>query len=185
MAQRSITLGPGNGSVKFRTFRDGLASKAGHDLVLGVDRWSATLDGDSDDPSSSRVTATLDLRSISIQQATGGVKPLSDGDRKDIIKNLEKTLNVGQNPEVTFRTTGVNAGGVGSVDLSGTITLSGKSSPIRFQLQRQSGMGGERLTGTVPILHSAFGIKPYSGLLGALKIKDEVLVDVDVNVPTA
>ena len=184
MAPRSITLGPGNGSVKLRTFRDGLASKAGHDLVLGVDRWSATLDGDSDDPSSNRVNATLDLRSISIQSATGGVKPLSDGDRKDIIKNLEKTLNVGQNPEVSFRTTGVQ-GSNSSVDLSGTITLSGKSSPIRFQLSRSSGPGGERLTGTVPILHSAFGIKPYSGLLGALKIKDEVLVDVDVNVPTS
>ena len=37
-------LGPDNGTLTVRTGRGGAAAKAGHDLLIEVERWSATLD---------------------------------------------------------------------------------------------------------------------------------------------
>ena len=37
-----------------------------------------------------------------------------------------------------------------------------------------------RLTGTATVMQSEFGIKPYSAMLGALKVKDQVEIDLDV-----
>ena len=41
---RLMRLGPENGTLTVRTGRGGAAAKAGHDLVIEVERWSATLD---------------------------------------------------------------------------------------------------------------------------------------------
>ena len=40
-----------------------------------------------------------------------------------------------------------------------------------------------RLHGTIPLRQSDFGIKPYKGLMGALKVRDVVEIVVDVAVP--
>ena len=40
----SQNFGPDNGSLKIRTGRTGGAAKAGHDLVIEVESWQATLD---------------------------------------------------------------------------------------------------------------------------------------------
>jgi hypothetical protein len=41
-----------------------------------------------------------------------------------------------------------------------------------------------RLKGKVPIVQSNFGVKPFSAMMGALKVKDEVEVDLDVKLPS-
>ena len=35
----------------------------------------------------------------------------------------------------------------------------------------------------IPVVQSDFGIKPYSPMLGQLKVADEVVVEIDVGVP--
>jgi hypothetical protein len=35
-------IGPANGTLQVRTYREGLAQKAGHDLVIDVGQWEAT-----------------------------------------------------------------------------------------------------------------------------------------------
>jgi hypothetical protein len=35
------------------------------------------------------------------------------------------------------------------------------------------------VTGTIPVTQTAWGIKPYRGLMGALKVRDDVEVVVD------
>ena len=44
VADMSQNFGPDNGSLKIRTARTGGAAKAGHDLVIEVESWQATLD---------------------------------------------------------------------------------------------------------------------------------------------
>ncbi len=39
----SHKLGPADGSLQVRTFREGVAQKVGHDLVFAVTRWEATV----------------------------------------------------------------------------------------------------------------------------------------------
>jgi hypothetical protein len=45
--------------------------------------------------------------------------------------------------------------------------------------------GEGRYRGSVTVPQSAFGIKPYSGFFGALKLKDEVVVEFEVDLAKA
>jgi hypothetical protein len=40
-----------------------------------------------------------------------------------------------------------------------------------------------RVTGTLPVTQSDWGIKPYRGLMGALKVRDTVEIGIDVQLP--
>jgi hypothetical protein len=42
-----------------------------------------------------------------------------------------------------------------------------------------------RYRGTATVAQSAFGIKPYTGLFGALKLRDEVVVEFEVDLSQA
>ena len=53
--------------------------------------------------------------------------------------------------------------------------MAGTTRPVQFTLQREGG----RLRATVPVQQSQWGIKPYRGLMGALKVRDDVEVVLD------
>ena len=61
--------------------------------------------------------------------------------------------------------------------VEGDLTLVGTTRPVSARLTR--GADG-RLTGTIPVVQSQWGIKPYRGLMGALKVRDDVEIRVDV-----
>ena len=44
LTEGSHRLGPEHGSLVVKTYREGVAAKVGHDLVIEVTRWEATLD---------------------------------------------------------------------------------------------------------------------------------------------
>ena len=78
------TIGPSNGSLKVKTGKEGAAAKMGHDLVIGVNSWEATVEG-GDSPS---ITLTADPGSLEVIEGSGGAKPLSDKDKGDIKKSI-------------------------------------------------------------------------------------------------
>jgi polyisoprenoid-binding protein YceI len=184
MAATPVTLGPSDGSITVRTYREGMAARAGHDLVMEATSWNAAAHVDHEDPTASSVQATVDLRSLEIRQATGGVKPLSDGDRKDIFKNMDKTLSLDKHPEVTFHSKKVETANGGSkLHVHGDLTLAGHTRHVTLEVDVAPNGDKDHLTGTVTLHHTHFGVKPYQGLLGALKIRDAVEIDLDLNVP--
>jgi polyisoprenoid-binding protein YceI len=64
----------------------------------------------------------------------------------------------------------------GRIHAEGELTLSGTTQPIAFDLV----VGDDgKLRASVVVTQSAWGIKPYSALFGALKVKDEVQVVLD------
>ena len=58
----------------------------------------------------------------------------------------------------------------------------GSTRPIEFDLS--SSDGGE-VSGTAVVTQTAFGIKPYSALFGALKVRDEVQVVLQARISAA
>ena len=76
-------FGPDNAALRVKTGRQGAAAKAGHDLVVDVTSWGATLDVGEDRRHVS-VELNADPDSLRIREGTGGVQPLSDEDRADI-----------------------------------------------------------------------------------------------------
>src|SRR4051812_34010207 len=80
-------LGPANGSMQVKTYREGVAAKVGHDLVIDVTRWEATV-VIADDPAASTIELHADALSLRVREGLRGVKPLTDKDRAEIATNI-------------------------------------------------------------------------------------------------
>jgi polyisoprenoid-binding protein YceI len=176
----NFRLGPDNGRVLLKTGRQGFAALAGHDLTLEVTRWSAQVDVPDEEAggvTAATVKAEFDLGSLEVRDGTGGAKPLTDRDRSDIKKQMAKILGTGTAGFTSTRVVKVGASG-GAIE--GTFTLNGQSEPLRLQVT-EAGPGRYRAAGTV--IQTALGIKPYVGFFGALKLKDEVGVELEVTLP--
>ena len=174
----NFRLGPDAGRVVIKTGRAGLAAKAGHDLTIEVTRWSAQVEvpAESDGgQSDATVSAELDLGSLEVREGTGGAMPLTDRDRREIKKQIGGILGGGT---ASFASTRVIPSGA----IEGTVTLNGKTQPARLQLT-DSGSG--RYRGSATLAQTGFGIKPYTGFFGALKLKDEVAVEFEVDLSKA
>jgi polyisoprenoid-binding protein YceI len=174
----TFELGPGDGQVLVRTGREGLAARAGHDLTLEITRWSARVtvpDAASGGIAAASLTAELDLGELAVRLGTGGAKPLTDRDRRDIQGTARKIL--GQAARASFASSRVIPSSGSSGAIEGTLTLRGTSRPLRLQVT-SSGPGHFR--GGATVRQTDFGITPYSGFLGALKLKDEVTVEFDI-----
>jgi polyisoprenoid-binding protein YceI len=178
----NFRLGPENGRVVLKTSRAGLAAMAGHDLTIEVTRWSAQVkvpDEEAGGVSAATVSAEFDLGSLEVRQGTGGAKPLTDRDRADIKKTMGGILGTGT---ASFTSSRIVRSGASGGAVEGTFTVHGRSEPVRLQITEPE-PGRYRGSGTV--VQTALGIKPYVGFFGALKLKDEVGVEIEVHLPAA
>ena len=178
----SFRLGPDTGRVVIKTSRAGLAAKAGHDLTIEVTRWSAQVDvpaAEDGGVAAATVSAELDLGSLEVREGTGGAMPLTDRDRREIKKQMSGILGGGA---ASFASSRIIPAGSGDGVIAGTITPTGTPQPTRLQVT-DSGSG--RYRGSVTLAQTGFGIKPYSGFFGALKLRDEVVVEFEVDLSKA
>src|SRR4051794_22397602 len=128
MRAGTFTLGPDDARLQVLTRRSGIAARAGHDLTLEVTRWEAELVlGDA--PS---LTLTADPRSLVVRAGSGGVKPLTDKDRRDIRRNVERDV-LGAQP-IAFRSTGAWPDG-DRLQVEGELTLNATARPAAFDLR--------------------------------------------------
>ncbi|MHB1837357.1 MAG: YceI family protein [Solirubrobacteraceae bacterium] len=166
-------LGPQNGTLTVRTGRVGAASKAGHDLLIRVERWSATVKL-APDPAQTTMSLSADSRSFTVLEGTGGMKGLSESDKRGIPKTVDKEVLKGT--PIEFRCTAVRPDGDGRYHVTGDLDMSGSTNLIAFDLQLAD---DGRLTGSATVKQTEWGMKPYTALFGALKVADEVVVEVD------
>jgi polyisoprenoid-binding protein YceI len=158
-------LGPDNASLHVETGRSGAAAKAGHDLIIDVNAWEATLKvGES-----SSLALSADPTSLKVREGKGGMQALKDDDKEDIHKTIDK--DVLKQKDITFTSSSVEAAGDG-LTISGDLELGGKTKPITFDVTES----GDTVSGSASFNQSDWGIKPYSALFGALKVNDEVKV---------
>lgn len=172
----SHLVGPEHGRLLLRTSRQGVAGAAGHDLTIEVDRWSGAVVV-ADAPPDSSVEVTVQLATLRVLEGTGGVKPLSDRDKREIAQTARRLLDTDHHPEATFVSTGVRESASGGV-IEGTLTLRGRQRPIELTVT-DLGKGRYRAVGEVA--QSAYGIKPYTAFFGALKLADRVRVEAEVD----
>lgn len=170
-----LPLSPSDGRLILRTYREGFAAQVGHDLTLEISSWSATVapPGSDDGPA---IEARIDLASLRVLEGTGGVKPLTDNDRRDIAGNARKSLGTDRHPEAVYRSTGFTPSGDGGT-FEGTLSLHGVDRPLSLAVAR-TGQGGYRATATVR--QTEYGIKPYTAFFGTLKVRDTVEVEVEI-----
>jgi hypothetical protein len=167
-------IGPDNGSVTIKTGREGAAAKAGHDLVLEATSWDGTLEiGDN-----ASCELNIDPGSIEVVSGSGGAKPLGDKDKADIKKSIAgKVLGSSQ---ITFKSSDVQADN-GSMNVKGDLSVAGGSDSINIPLT----VGDDgTVRGSIKLSQSSFGIKQFKALMGALKVSDQVEVQIEAKLPT-
>jgi polyisoprenoid-binding protein YceI len=154
------TFGPENGTLSVRTSRTGAAAKAGHDLLLHVTAWRATLDVEADGAPAA-IVLDADSSSLRVQEGTGGMQALGDEDKSEIEQTIDEIL---KRRQIGFRSTAVEAAGDGTFSGTGELTLDGNTRPVEFDVT----VGDGTLSGVAVVKQSEWGIKPYSALFGAL-----------------
>ena len=169
-------IGPSNGRLVLRTFREGMAAMVGHDLVIDITRWQGTVtipDGAGGQPS---LSAEIDLASLEVREGVGGVKPLSDSDRDEIKGNIAETLKTSDNRKAAFQSKTVQLQG-NNATVDGEFTLAGATHPLRITVEEN---GGRTVVGKAIVQQTTWGIKPYKAFLGALKVRDTVEIEATV-----
>jgi polyisoprenoid-binding protein YceI len=174
-----LRFGAGQGKIALLTARDGLAAQVGHDLTIEITQWSAELVV-ADDHTPAGLTARAELNSLVVREGTGGVKPLTDKDRREIAVTARRLLRTDRHSVATFTASRFEPGQDGGGAVDGTLSLAGSERPLRLQV----GKNGERAYhATASVRQSDFGIKPYTAFLGVLKVSDVVRIVVDVELP--
>ncbi len=153
------------------TYKEGLLSAVAHDFEIRVDRFDLDID-----EVSLAVRARFDATSLRVLGALhdGAPRPgaLGESDRHKIEHTIaEEVLHAREHASIVFVSSAVTAEGEG-FRVTGDLTLHGKARPLTFLARPE----GSRMVAAVRLHQPDFGIKPYSAMLGALKIKPDVTV---------
>jgi polyisoprenoid-binding protein YceI len=169
-------LGPEAGRILIKTFRTGLGAKIGHDLTIEATRWYCEAVVNVADLSACSAAVSVEVGGLEAREGTGGAKPLTDSDRETINGKLREILAAEHHPTIDFRSSHVSVSN-DSFTVDGELSIAG--------VTRTQEVGGrvddEHVRGTATIVQTRWGIKPYSAMLGALKLKNDVQVQFDLS----
>jgi polyisoprenoid-binding protein YceI len=171
----TYVIGPQTGQLLLHTSREGVAARVGHDLTITFESWSGRVAVRTVDPVEAEVEVTIEIGSMKILEGTGSVVPLTGRDRREITSTALRLLDAEKHPQARFTSTSVSGGADGG-SIQGTLTIGGQAAPVTIDV---TGNGTWRASTSV--LQSAFGIKPYKAFFGALKLADEVGIEVAVD----
>jgi polyisoprenoid-binding protein YceI len=103
------------------------------------------------------------------------MQALGEEDKASIHQSIDD--DVLRREEVTFRSTRVTPDEAGGrLAVRGDLTIVGSTRPIEFDVA----VGDDgALSATAVVTQTAWGLKPYSILFGALKVADDVEIELD------
>lgn len=154
-----------------------MAQKVGHDLIIEVGRWNASVEV-GEDGTPTAVSLEADPMSLRVLEGHRGVKPLTDSDRSEIRSNIDEKILRGH--PISFSSTLVEHSG-GRLTVNGELSIAGTTKPASFELKLDE---AGRVSGTLPVTQSQWGIKPYRAFMGALKVRDTVDIVLDASLPS-
>ncbi|WP_045822852.1 YceI family protein [Williamsia herbipolensis] len=162
-----------NAVLEIQTGVAGKAAKMGHRLTIVVTRWRAVVDWAGKEPASLELTAAVD--SIDVVDGQGGLTPLLGPEKMVARLNALKPFDAKRFPHIAFRADDITATDDG-FRLDGTLEIHGESRDHRVHLRVKDEERAWRLSAESQVRQSDFGIKPYSQMLGAMKVVDEVSI---------
>ena len=167
------SLDGSDGELLIRTGVAGRAAQLGHRLTIAMRRWRATVQWDGDEPVSADLT--VDVDSLEVVRGDGGLTALSGPEKIRVRGNAVRSLDARRFPRISFATNIIEKSDDG-YRLTGTLTIHGKARTQVVDVRTDDLGGGWRLCSETLVRQSDFGIKPYSQLLGSIKVADEVTV---------
>jgi polyisoprenoid-binding protein YceI len=157
------------------TFKEGVLSAVAHDLRIRVERFTIEID-EAAGTIVARISASSPRVDCAMKEGREAFDALSDRNKREIEGNIvDEVLHAKRHPEIVFRSTAITGDG-DERHIEGTLSLHGTDRPLRVTARRQAG----RFTAEVELHQPDFGIKPYSAMLGTLKVRPVVRVRVSV-----
>ncbi len=169
----SNTFAAGQAECLIFTLKDGVMQRLAHDIKLRVGKFSIVVEGEQ------AVRASFDASSVATvcYRKDGADDPsASDSDKATIDQIVHKEiLEVAKHPEITFASSKITKTDAGYT-IDGTVTIKGKSKALVVAVKRE----GAKLVGETSFDQRDFDIKPYSAMLGTLRIQPHLKVRVEV-----
>lgn len=166
-------LDASHGELLVRTGVRGPAAKIGHALTIAMTSWRASVTWDGGDPAAVELTADVD--SLEVLRGDGGVKGLSGPEKVLARSNAMSVFNAKRFPHIVFRSDHVLAT-AGGYRFMGALEMHGKSCEQVVDVRVEELGDTWRMSGEAEVRHSDFGMKPYSMMMGAMKVVDAVTV---------
>ena len=163
------------GDLLLYTTVEGPAASMGHDLILRPTSWRGTVVV-GETASQCQVQVTVDMSTLVVCGSKGGIKRVGEGDLKIINANIRKVLAVETYPTLTFESTEIT-GDWEKATLSGQLNLCGRSENQSFEITANPDQSIS-LDGT--ITQTRYGVKPFSTMIGAMRLGDDVTVKVSL-----
>ncbi|HEY9305751.1 MAG TPA: YceI family protein [Mycobacterium sp.] len=167
------TIDASDGELLVHTDVAGRASKMGHRLTIAMRRWQARVSWSDGVPASAQLR--VDVDSLDVLGGDGGLTPLSGPEKILVRSNALRQLGAGRYPEIRFDADSIDHSN-DVYRLSGTLRIHGKTRPHVIDLRTEDLGDVWRLSTEAVVRQSGFGVKPYSLLMGSLKVADDVTV---------
>jgi polyisoprenoid-binding protein YceI len=167
------TIDASDGELVVQTGVAGRAAKMGHRLTIVLKQWRAMVSRSDGEPVAAELT--IDVDSLEVSRGEGGLTPLSGPEKMLVRSNASRLLGAARFPQISFQADIVEPSEDG-YRLAGTLRIRGKTRPRVIELRVEDRGDVWRLSAEAVVRQSEFGVKPYSLLMGSLKVADEVTV---------
>jgi len=151
-----------------RVYKAGVFSAFGHDHEI-----VAPISSGSVDVNARRVELHVRAAALRVRDPNASQK-----DRDEIQKTMagSEVLGVEQYPEIAFRSTSAESAGARAWTVHGELSMHGQSRPVTVEVREKDG----HYVGASQFAQSGFGITPVKVAAGAVKVKDELRVEFDI-----
>jgi polyisoprenoid-binding protein YceI len=170
------TLDASDGELLVHTGVAGRAARMGHRLTIAMTRWRATVNWTSAEPAEpATAELAVETDSFDVLRGAGGVKGLSGAEKALVRSNALRSLDAGRYPEIRYTSESIEKTAEG-YRLTGTLQIRGKSREHVIDLRTEDLGDSWRTSAESVVRQSDYGIKPYSLLMGSVRVADEVTV---------
>ena len=168
MAQAVVTqtlvIDTQKSKMTVHVYKAGLFSALGHDHEI-----EAPIESGEIDTKARTVRLMVDARKLKVLDPE-----LAADKREEVQKEMhsDHVLDSPKFPEIRFQSTSVEMAN-GGMNVKGQLTVHGQTQPVSVEVKEENG----QYTGRSKFKLTSFGIKPPSAGGGAVKSKDEIMVE--------
>jgi polyisoprenoid-binding protein YceI len=166
-------LDASDGELIVRTGVEGRAARMGHRLTIAINAWHATVTWTGGEPAS--VELIVEVNSLEVRKGEGGITPLSAPEKTVVRSNALNTLGARRFPRIRFGSSDIGKTRDG-YRLAGTLEIHGTTRTLVVDVRVDDPGRSWAMACETGVRQSDYGIKPYSLLMGAVKVADHVTV---------
>lgn len=170
--------------LTIQVYRSGALARAGHNHVIASHDLSGQVTV-NDDVARSSFRAQFPVAALTVdeprlrEQAGAEFPPgVPDSAKEGTKKNLlgEALLDAGHYPTITLQSGPLEKAGDGSLNAQVQVTVRDQTRTVPVSIHYELKNGELSATGELPLKQSDVGLKPFSVMMGALEVKDEMKV---------